>query len=151
MILIRFLHQQKSTSVIKDLNTETDFRLDHQWSSHFAVGQKLKQSKVEWSWYRALWSAVLPPVLGWMFRNAGGRWDSLSLSEAVFNYRQKTRDLAVYSFMMLEQASNDLLVLNKSRNLEHDKLNFQLSIQKQMTTDHISKHFVASMLTWKVT
>lgn len=69
-----------------------------------------------------------------MFRNAGGRWDSLSLSEAVFNYRQKTRDLAVYSFMMLEQASNDLLVLNKSRNLEHDKLNFQLSIQKQMVT-----------------
>lgn len=69
-----------------------------------------------------------------MFRNAGGRWDSLSLSEAVFNYRQKTRDLAVYRFMMLEQASNDLLVLNKSRNLEHDKLNFQLSIQKQMVT-----------------
>lgn len=46
MIPMRFQHQQNSTSVIKNLNTETDFRLDHQWSSHLAVGQKLKLSEV---------------------------------------------------------------------------------------------------------
>lgn len=43
---MRCQHQQKSTSVIKNLNTETDFRLDHQWSSHLAVGKKLKLSEV---------------------------------------------------------------------------------------------------------